>query len=124
MFQPPSTNCEYYLSNKILNLVIIASLLAFSLVSAQGQIVLSKPCTDRWPEATATCIGWAKSTMRTHYNLIEGRAMSFKRCPGFIVWNHVRVYVKPTNTAIGTDAHASLFELNGPMLTFRSSTYT
>ena len=122
MFQPSTPSQDYTRSNTVPNLILITALLAFPFVSARGQgiIIKSKPCpTLSYPNAISVCYGWATCDMGTKYRVINGRTSSYKFCSGFIVWNHTRIFVKPTLTAIGADAWSTLQGQTGPLLDFR-----
>ncbi len=109
-------------TNAARSFVLITVLLAFPIVSAQGQgiIVQSLPCpTLSFPNAISVCRGWAKCDMGLSYRVINATTKSFKFCSGFIVWNHTRIFVKPTLTAVGADAWSTLQGPAGALLNFR-----
>jgi hypothetical protein len=108
-----STHLEYYIpSNKVLIFILTITVLGFPLVPMQGQVIIqSKPCADSWPNIIARCKGFAHCDNGNRYSLITGTAMSFKLCPGWIVWNHARVYPKILFSALGTDATSNLLSM-------------
>lgn len=112
---------NYSLPKKALSLIVIAGLLAFPVISA-GQILDSwKPVSDHHPNAIAITLGWAKYDMGLSYMLITGRAMSFKSCSGWIVWNHAQVSPRAF-PALGIDGWSTLQVYGGTLLSFRYTT--
>jgi hypothetical protein len=111
----------YCLPKKALSLMVIAGLLAFPVVSAGQILVSSKPGSDHHPNIIAITQGWAKYDMGSSYRLITGRAMSFKYCTGWIVWNHAHVGPR-TFPVFGMDAWATLQTYGGTLLSFRYTT--
>jgi hypothetical protein len=57
--------------------------------------------------------------MGLSYRVINAYTTSFKFCSGYIVWNHTRIFVKATLTAIGADAWSTLQGPTGALLNFR-----
>lgn len=107
----------------ILGFIVLTVLLALPFISANGQINPYKPCTSSVPNAIAVCNGWAVCNLGLIKATIYGQARSYKRCPGWITWNHARVMPRTLFTALGADSWSALQSPNGLPLSFRYTTH-